>query len=345
MDSTSNIVNQISFRQMLTWFLSKKSLCLDDEGSWVVAMIAKSISLSYKTLTKAEVTLKTLDIEIDIVNEKDYLSQDADYLKPILQLRDFVNLHIKEYVVDFLVHGSMSTLDYSIGWSDLDTLVVVKSETIENSKKLIDFRKEILYAQDFLYKIDPLQHHGFIYCSEFDLSQYLSHCMPVEVLQESKSLIRKSKLSIKHNRSKLEARYFFDQKVALFKQAYEEGVLAHHKINDRYLQENYADINTMYQMKYFLSVLMSLPALYLDALGMPCYKKDSFDIVRKNFGNEWEIIEKASAIRSKWHNCEPHSYVGNRIPEWLQKDLGDLYFDRAYLISKIMSEKLGNIER
>jgi len=335
-----NMEEQISFHQMLTWFLSKKSQHLDNEGEWVVNMIAKNIGTSYKALPRTDIRLEPMHIDINCINIEDYSGQDADYLQPILRLKKFVNSEIKGNVVDFLIHGSLSTLDYSKGWSDLDTLVVVNSKTIENPRNLISFRRELISAQDYLFDIDPLQHHGFIFCSEFDLGQYLSHCMPIEVLEESKSLIRQSKLSIKYNRSKLKSRQFFEQKVSIFKKAFEEGVLVHHQYEGKYLLEDYGDTNTMYQMKYFLSVLMSLPILYLDALGSPCYKKKSFDRIKQHFGDEWEIIEKASIIRLKWSEYETHPFIGNDIPEWLRKELGNSYFKRAYMISKAMSQRL-----
>ena len=81
-----NMEEQISFHQMLTWFLSRKSQHLDNEGEWVVNMIAKSIRLSYRALPRTEIKLQTLDINIDAVNVKDYSGQDADYLQPILRL-------------------------------------------------------------------------------------------------------------------------------------------------------------------------------------------------------------------------------------------------------------------
>ena len=96
----------------------------------------------------------------------------------------------------------------------------------------------------------------------------------------------------------------------------------------------------MYQMKYFLSVLMSLPVLYLDALGIPSYKKDSFNKVKHQFGDEWEIIDRATSIRSMWAEYEVHPYAGNKIPEWLQVKLGNNYFQRAYEISSKMSARL-----
>lgn len=339
-DFIFSMKEQITFNQLLTWFLSRKSLHLDQEGPWIVSLLAKSISFSYQALPSAEFDLQNVTLSIDKLEQQDYQGEDTQYLEPILKLQHFVNSQIKNNVVDFLVHGSLSTLDYAKGWSDLDTLVIINNETLKDPQTLIELREKLITAYDYLLKIDPLQHHGFIYCTEFDLNQYLSHCMPIEVIKESKSLIKNTQLSIHHKREQQAMVRFFKQKIVLLKNTFEEGVLRHHAYDGKYLLDNFEDTDTMYQMKYFLSTVMSLPIFFLDAIGEPCYKKESFEQVKSYFGHEWEIIVKASNIRSKWPMIEAHPYQGNKIPHWLCEELGDSYFERAYTLGKSMSEKL-----
>jgi len=338
--SSSDNESQASFHQLLTWFLSSKSQHLDSEGPWVVSMMAKNISFAYKYLPVSNKSLSESIIPISKICKGDYQSKDTEYLESILKLQDYVQGNLKEYIVDFLIHGSLSTLDYSKGWSDLDTLVIVSGHTIKNPVALVDFRKKLTIAQKYLYEIDPLQHHGFIYCTEFELDQYLEYCMPLEVLEESKSLLGDSMLPIKHNRSNALSYHFFEQKTKTLEKAYKEAVLYHHQYEGKYLQENYKDMNAMYQMKYFLSVVMSLPIFYLDAIGEPSYKKDSFRKLKSLFMDDWGIIDSASKVRTKWSENENHPYVGNDIPEWLPVELGAEYFERAYKLSKAMLKKL-----
>ena len=87
---------------------------------------------------------------------------------------------------------------------------------------------------------------------------------------------------------------------------------------------------------------MTLPTYYLDAKGLSCYKKKSFDIVKSEFQEVWEIIDKASEVRSRWTSKEEFPYVGNQIPVWVMKILGDNYFDRAYKLSNAMSKGLSS---
>ena len=339
MDFIFDMKDQANLSQTLTWFLSKKSLHLDNEGDWVVGMVAKTIAHSYKSLKKTNIEVKPAYIDITLISQ-DALGEDADFLRPVRALSKFTKSELRVHVVDFLVHGSLATLDYIKGWSDFDTLVIIKGDTIADFVKLIEFRTKIIEAQKYLLDLDPLQHHGFIYCTEFDLEQYFSHCMPIEVLRESKSLLKSSTLAIQYNRSQNSAKNLFQSKLNMFKQAYEKGTLIHHQYKGKYLQEDFSDIDTMYQMKYFLAVLMSMPILYLDALGTSCYKKYSFDLVKCDFNREWEIMEKASSIRSLWERNEVYPFIGNDIPVWLQRELGPAYFKRAYMLAKVMGDRL-----
>ncbi|PCI31345.1 MAG: hypothetical protein COB53_13385 [Elusimicrobia bacterium] len=331
---------QFDFHTLLTWFLSRKSLHLDAEGPWVVSMIAKNIAYSYSALPKTKAPLEKITVNIEKIKDKDYLGNEAQYLSSVLKLKEFVVSNIKEHVVDFLIHGSVSTLDYVKGWSDLDTLVILKSKTITNPLALMDLREKLHRAHDYLLALDPLQHHGFIFCTEFDLNQYLSHCMPVAVLQESKSLIDGQFLTLAQRRSTNDIESFFAKKVALFKRSHQSGILQHHEFEGKYLQESYKDMNTMNQMKYFLSIVMSLPIYYLDAIGEPCYKKESFNRVKPDFVDDWEMIERASEVRQIWGEKETIPHVGNDIPLWLPEVLGDRYFERAHNIAKLMLDNL-----
>lgn len=334
---------QADLNSTLTWFLSSKSSLLDEQGEWSVSMLARTIAHSYTSISQVDYPLVTSTLAIDELAMSSDL-RDYEYLAPVRSLSQFAKLNLDKYVLDFLVHGSLASGDYVKGWSDFDTLVIVKSETIANSDLLSEFRGLMIEAERFLFQLDPLQHHGFIYCTERDLTQFLSHCLPVAVLEESKSFLKASELTVSHYRSRSQARKFFQSKVAMFRSAHESGVLKHHRYSGKYLKEDFADLDTMYQMKYFLAVLMSLPVLYLDAIGESCFKKFSFEIVKADFLSAWEIIDKASEIRMLWCNQESYPYSGNQIPQWLVSKLGPGYFSRAFKLADAMWVKLADFD-
>ena len=331
-----------NFYQTLSWFLSTKSTYLDKEGPWVLDMIASNLSYLYQGLPELELKKEKKSVDVSYL-EEDLLSKDRLYLQPIQDLKNHINQESKDFLYDFLVHGSLSTLDYSKGWSDLDTYIILKNETILNPRHLLSLRNSLLEATNYLYEIDPLQHHEFIYSSEFDLNNYFSHCLPLEVLKNSKSLIRDSTYDIQYHRSSAATLEFLKGKVKFFKNCNEKQAMIHHGIDGVYLLEDFEEKNSMYQMKYFLSVLMSMPAFFLDALGEPSYKDESFCKVKPYFVDEWEIIEAASNVRDLWQQKETHPYSGNLIPEWLIHELKEGYFKRAFELADKMEKYFNKI--
>jgi len=331
---------QSNFNQLLTWFLSPKSNYVGKEEPWNIPLFARNLSHSYSTLPLYDQGLSHANIQIDLLCDKEYLNKDKKYLSVVVELKNHVNEVLSEYLYDFLIHGSIATMDYSKGWTDLDTFVIISSNTILNPDKLIKFREKIIDAHDYLLRIDPHQHHGFIFCTEIGLKQYFEHYIPLEVIRESKSLLRSGSLDLQYDRDAKIALFAFKQKNNILRLAFQEGVLKHHKYLNQYLHDNFKYTDTMYQFKYFLSLIMTLPAYYLDAKGLSCYKRDSFDAVKSEFQEVWEIIDKASEIRSQWATKEEFPYVGNEIPVWVMKTLGDNYFDRAYKLSDAMFKSL-----
>ena len=331
-----------NFQQIFSWFLGLNSLSLEKEGPWAIEMLAKTIGFLYKDLPNLDCKKKKIEVEIENILDSDYLSLNPRYLMPVIELKEYVNSNIGSDLEDFLIHGSIATLDYSIGWSDLDTYVIVKDEVILDPKRLTALRKNLIEANKFLKAIDPLQHHGFIFSTTYDLNNYFSNCLPIEVLINSKSLFKKNKLCLEQYRDISETRTFFKNKLKFFKECYESGEMNHHLLDGVKLLDNYEERNAMYQMKYFLSVLMSMPAFFLDALGNPTYKNSSFEKVREILNQDLGIIEQASSVRNKWQENESHPFENNLIPSWLEQELGLEYFRRSFEICSTMLNSLND---
>jgi len=116
--------------------------------------------------------------------------------------------------------------------------------------------------------------------------------------------------------------------------------LLHHKKNEVYLVENYKNIETMYQLKYFLCVIMLLPTLWLNNQGVYCKKKDSFELIKKHFSNkELELLTCASEIRTNWAQEINLDLNLNVIPMWIRNILGSDYLARGGKLAKIFERK------
>ena len=126
-----------------------------------------------------------------VLDEKDYKIEDKKYLKPLFDLQKFSNRYFKDMLEGFYLHGSLASMDYIRNWSDLDTFMVIKKETLLEPNQLNELRKRSIQSHKFLYRIDPYQLHGHLLISEFDLNYYPQIYFPSVLLNYSKSFFYK----------------------------------------------------------------------------------------------------------------------------------------------------------
>jgi hypothetical protein len=126
------------------------------------------------------------------------------------------------------------------------------------------------------------------------------------------------------------------------KAACNSGYLDHHPWKGEFLHDNYKNHqNGMYQLKYLLSVIVLMPALYFTAKGSSLTKPEAIQMMKKEMPLvDYELIDKATAIRLKWPTQESHPYATNSIPKWLMDDLGGDYFSRSYKFVRLIQDAL-----
>lgn len=76
--------------------------------------------------------------------EFDELAYDTPFLRPVLKLKSYAESHLIPLTHAIYLHGSISTLDYVPGWSDLDTLVVVSKKTLMSPKDILRLKKNCI---------------------------------------------------------------------------------------------------------------------------------------------------------------------------------------------------------
>jgi len=335
-----------AFLSFLGWYFSSKSEYVFQKEPWQKELFAKYISESsfIEELNQDEF-YQFKEVEMLNFKEEDYTKKDAIYLSPILKLKKYVIENLREYLLDFLIHGSMSTLDYCIGWSDLDTLIIIKKEILPNPNKLLDLRKHILNIIPLLYEIDPLQHHEFIITTEKAMLHESYALLPSETIRYSKSLLGRKSLKIAKYRNNISGKRNLFAVNNLFKKSKELGYMDHHKRKNIALEDNFKNRQCMYQLKYFLSCVMIIPTYYLDSMEKSCYKKSSFENFYSNIKINSEILKKSSEIRKIWPTNERFPYKSNFIPDWICEVLGNNYFERAYTFTSEIKKSLLNIKK
>jgi predicted nucleotidyltransferase len=198
-------------------------------------------------------------------------------LEIIPKIKDYVDHDLKDYVVDFFIHGSFSTLDYT-KWSDLDLLIILKKETVEDTKKLIAVRKKIIKLNKSLFLNDPLQHHGIFIIAEPEMGTYIQSFFPTELFKYSTAFYGTKKLMFNVIPSRMYVRNVLKSLLNYIK--------------------HFPDNFSLYDWKLFCHAILLIPSLYIEAKGRYIYKKFSFDAAKGDFSKgDWEVIEQISRLR------------------------------------------------
>ena len=208
------------------------------------------------------------------------------YLRPVKGLHAFADRALKPYIAGLFLHGSLATLDFACDYSDFDTLIVVRRGVVLDCDRLLEFLPIYRRSMCYLFEFDPLQHHAHILLTEIDLESYSDTLFPLDILDHARSLgTAWSPLRVGRRNCEGAVLREFERVCTAFSRLAES----------RYYPDN------AYDLKSFLSELMLLPALYLQSLGQPCYKKYSFARSAPDFpAEDWSVMEEASAIRAGW---------------------------------------------
>ncbi len=219
-------------------------------------------------------------LEVEVPRRFDPAAYRARGLDAVAGLGEYVAESLAPYLVGFYLHGSLSTLDYT-AYSDADDLVVVARGTLLDPQRLAECSERCVEAARFLYEHDPLQHHGHFVLTELDLRHYPPAHLPPEVLRHATAVVGPTVLTLRPRDGLRERR---QQAAALARQ------LCHRQ----------RPAGNVWELKDLLARVMLVPAVYLGALGEPCYKKFSFERARPHFDGSWEAVEVATQLRDRW---------------------------------------------
>lgn len=222
----------------------------------------------------------TQEIEVlQAYDPKVYLDRG---LVAVDHLAAYARKDLAPYVWGFYLHGSLSTLDYT-QYSDADDFMVIKRDTVLDASALQRCATACLAASRFLYEHDPLQHHRHFIVTEIDLQHYPAAFLPPEVLRFATAVVGPHRLVIGAQESS-------STDGSLRAMAHELATW----------DASNAVLPNTWHLKYLLSSVLLLPALYLQARGTPCYKKFSFERAQPAFGAAWRAVDLASELRRTW---------------------------------------------
>jgi tetratricopeptide (TPR) repeat protein len=217
------------------------------------------------------------------LDREHYLLEDSEYRKPVVEMSEYIQNQLSWAFRGFYIHGSLATLDYVSGCSDLDTFAIVRSEVTSDSGRLLQLREQLIEVWKYIYRVDALQHHGVMLMAEQDTGFYCQAFFPFVILDYAQTVLQDGTIIFKERNTSFEQKHFFYQVVQFF----------------RYHFYNKSSFRNIFELKHYLQTLLLLPALYYQSIGEFTYKKHSFPKVFKDFDvSDTTLINKCSEFRS-----------------------------------------------
>ena len=220
-----------------------------------------------EVLKHTNIIINPCQINLDVIND----------IRAVI-LKSYT--HLFEAVI---VHGSIATNEI-IPYSDFDGILIVKDEFSQS----VELKKFIRKTSRIIYNFDPLQHHGWFIIRKSEFTNYDTTYLPLELFEHSKLIY--PNLDVTFEVKVMENIDFFkpfdDLSYSILK-----------KIERNNYKKN------SFQLKSYLSQIMLLPCLYLQAKNKKgVHKKHSFSIAKKDFDKiSWKAIEISSDIRVNWN--------------------------------------------
>lgn len=310
---------QVSTNGLVNWLLQKKSELLNNEPEYVIGMFGAQIARATALYPQAS---HTIELSIPLFK----IPQDKKHES--VQRMAAGCKKLNKDILDAVVFSSAATFEVIPHWSDLDVLVIVRDEVFTAPQRLAFLRSELLKLEECLYEFDQWQHHGLQFITEADLHFYPESFLPLTALKEAASLIEARTLSLAVRESRTEQLNYFLNVVRTLVAAEAEEVLRHHSKDGVFLLNNYANRdNAFYQLKYFISVVLLLPSLFLGLVEKPIAKKESFIRIKEYFSpSELEFLTACENVRLLFMKVRPRE---NEIPREVEPILGKNYFEQA----------------
>lgn len=207
------------------------------------------------------------------------------YYRPVHMLRRILDKEGRTYFKKAIIHGSIATLDDTIGFSDMDLAFVVKTSVLKDPAALLRLRILARRILTLTHAFDPFMHHGPYYIPEIDLAWYSEAMFPSIIFGYGIDLVGQNEdLEIWARDSAYET----DQMLDMFRDFFNSWASKPIILKDGF------------DVEWVLGNVMILPALYYQRLtGNFLFKRDSFQQTKSDFTpQEWEVIRIATDLRA-----------------------------------------------
>tara|TARA_B100001057_G_C22871605_1_gene959271 strand:- start:6602 stop:7642 length:1041 start_codon:yes stop_codon:yes gene_type:complete len=335
-------INQQIFNKKINWFFDIKSVIYGKYEKKTILNFANQISKDYYLISKIKNTKKnTLSRKIN--SHKLIIKNYSKNKKIIKIIKSIHNLKMNKYFKYFLIQGSIASRDYINGYSDFDTFVVIKNETLIDNKKILELRVKLNKLYKNIISFSKLQHHGLIIYTEYDLQNYLKGFLPVQALRKNSNLFKSEKIKFKLAVDKKEN---LSKKILVERKKFLENSIKFKTYNHHVKNKNNipkipfrSGDPFLFELFYQIGTMLNIPILFLDAIGKSSHKKKSFlkfyKIVNNNF--VIDFIKKHENLRLNWKDYDSKNF---KVSKKLIEYLGPNYINDCLKIYKIILSKL-----
>lgn len=207
--------------------------------------------------------------------------------KTAIEISKYFHAHSHPSISSVLVHGSIAS-DDDIAYSDFDGILIIDHKSIATREVLVALRNIIAETSQLFLKQDALQHHGWQILFQHEFSNYPDHLFPYEIIKSSSVLYPSKEINIDI--------LFKSDQLNYSKSLLEITTSILKKSKDKSPQQD------LFTLKTYLSQIMLLPALFLQAVNKsPVSKKDSFSLLAKTHPEiNQDVINNVSNWRQHW---------------------------------------------
>lgn len=226
-----------------------------------------------------------VDVRSDLLNEESRCYPARH--KVFQELRNIIHQEKTSCDVFYLLHGSYAT-GCITPFSDVDVVCIVNTNalTAADMARLARTKRAI---EKYIFKIDPLMHHGVDLIELDSFSSYDESILPIDTLNRAVVL----------NAESLSIPAFIDASLS------RKNAQMKLKNNCNIIMDFESSFinRSPYKLKCLLSVLFLVPVLLMQSeAGVFSYKRDSIESARRLFGESlpFNIIDDASKLRENW---------------------------------------------
>lgn len=237
-----------------------------EPGDPTVEDVAQFVSAHYRHFgdlmraVRPQVRRVTVTLPRELQPSK-YIRKDEAYRSAVAELTLWARADLAWAFEHLNVFGSMATLDYVQGSSDVDLFGILKNEVVESPEAILKLRTSLKRLWPLLYRTDALQHHGILIFGSADISFYSQADFPLTVLKYARTLVGagRRKIVLSERDSTFERIYVYNTVRQYFRSVAFHGMP-----------------HSAFHYKLFINTFLLFPAFALQIGGKYRYKKYTF---------------------------------------------------------------------